>query len=366
MTQTNKDLFKKKIAMHSIGHCPRKLAYSILDNIGLAKLMEQVGTIAEPNPRFWDGHVHEALVKLSLAEKGTEFLVGLKREGVVHDSTLDIDGHVDGVVETSGLTIGRKVVPDDVYLLEVKSASSNSWWKFVKSGYQIAFPQYYAQIQAYLNSPLSEVVDSATRMDDLAVEKSEILQAIYGSMPVGDHPEMLKEIPERALIIMKNKESGEMACSVIERDPEYYTEIQQRWVEAEVQVANNKLPPRLHQTQDNDECKYCEFAETCWNSNSALVPKVSNIIVSDEAVQVATQYAQLYGHVKEGTEVLGELRDVLEAYAKDNDKIVVGPVSLTKVVTKRKILDRERVEKLGIEDLYKESISTSYRVTVIK
>ena len=358
---TNGEQFKKKISMHGIGHCPRRIAYPLITDPGISALAEMVEKVE--NPRFWDGHIHEALVKLYLSERGVEFLVGLKQEASVVDEALGIVGHVDGVVDVTNLTVGKRNIPDGRYLLEVKSASSGSWWEFAKNGYMATNPAYYAQIQMYLNGTMGEIEDSAKRIDSMDVERSMILNSIYSAMPVVDHPEYLNGVPDKALILIKNKESGEIYSSVITKDPAYYEELVDRWTSAQKDVESNTLPSRLHNSPDNYECKRCPYLTECWSGVVTMAKPTE--ITNTSALQLAEDYVRVSKEVKEKSDELETIKTKLEELAGDDDKVVIGDVVITKVVTTRKTVDKDRVDRLGI-NVYNENTTISRRISLAK
>jgi hypothetical protein len=130
-----------------------------------------------------------------------------------------IRGHIDGVI-VAGPDIGV-VWP---VLFEHKAVNSKSWSDIVKRGVQLSKPIYYAQIQIYMaHMELSTALFTALNKDT---------QALHHEIVAFDAA-AAQALSDKAVDIIRAAESGE-------------------------------LPPRIAASPDFYLCRWCAYAQRCW------------------------------------------------------------------------------------------------------
>lgn len=322
--------FRQRLRLSALGYCAAKAGYGVL--------MPRPAKPGPKNYRFDDGHYHEYEVKRRLAGWGMEFEAGLTEEAVVSLDVLPdwpVTGHLDGIVnapQAIETDSGYKIAPGR-YILEVKSMSSGPWWKFVKDGYRKAFPSYYDQIQAYLFSSVEEFEDVASRADlkDIA--------GLYAGLAMSEIPPAVKLyadkervlLPEKALIVAKNKESGEARYEVVLPDEGYLESTLRRWHEADEAVAQGRIPERDHETPDNYECRDCPWFAECWDE--ATTQKPVTVLSDEESVEAAKAIALGKMLEKRGKELQAKHKDTLTGLIQEvspqGSKFKAGPATVT-------------------------------------
>ena len=252
-----------KVRASGLGHCARRVGYRVIEE----EDNQTVYSSEKPfrNPRFHDGHYHEYDVKERLGLMGVRFHSGItsQRKMIVSMRVGWVLGsaHIDGeIVVPEGIkgngssnNIPPQIKPG-AYVLEVKSASSGPYWKFKKKGLREGFPEYFDQVQTYLNGTsggLSVVDDNPVRDLYRRIKKYEVTIADWS-------------FPTKALVVFKNKESGELAFEVVEKDHGYWEGLRKRWVVAEAYMTLYELPDRLYENSDNYECGDCPWKNVCW------------------------------------------------------------------------------------------------------
>jgi hypothetical protein len=256
----NQVRFRSLLRISALGHCPRRFAYYALEG-------KQAEKPAKVKPVFTDGHYHEYDIKRRMAEEGVIFECGITRAAEVEAELFPgcpVVGHIDGSIQVPSTVSERWLVPGR-HLSEDKSMSGGPYWRFVKGGYEVAFPSYYAQIQGYLHAKFlrwSPMLDEDAKI-------SELLHTLYADLAWAEdwvEGDTLFVLPETALISAKNKENGNIWGELIRPDDDYFESMGRRWETADALVAQGSLPDRLHESPENYECRECPAMKECWAS----------------------------------------------------------------------------------------------------
>ena len=293
--------------LSQLGQCPRKLSYRL--HSPLPDDYEE-----EYNSIFADGHWHEFEVKYRLQKLGVLFeagypsIVEVKNQINGEIST----GHLDGIVQVpAGINVGMRNVPEGRYILEVKSMNSGSWWQMRKKGLKESHPSYWAQIQGYLSSQMTEIISNV----NLPVGKDPIDEIVNIMLDVQrfflNESTMTFVVPTKVLEVSKNKDTGQLQWEVVYPDVIYMDEISDRWKDATEKHEKGELPDRLYEDDNNWECRSCAFREECWDSSSVDASRVD--LDDPELVQAALQFAIGKGIANEGQEIMDANKAILEA-----------------------------------------------------
>ncbi len=131
-------------------------------------------------------------------------------------------GHIDGVI-VSGPDIGITWPA----LWEHKAINAKSWNDLVKRGLALSKPVYYAQVQIYM---------------------------AYLDVPV-------------TLFSALNKDTQELFHEVTPFDAPHAQALSDKAVEILRAAEAHELPPRIAAAPDFYLCRFCPFANRCWDSN---------------------------------------------------------------------------------------------------
>ena len=330
---SNSEEFVKRIRVSGLGRCPKALAYDVLAG-------DDRVSKASSNPRLFDGHYHEWDIKRRLVDSGVRFLAGLKRAAVVK-VPLWGDVHVtggsrkiDGIVTVGG---GLEY-PEGYYILNVKSMSSGYFWKFVKAGYRIAFPDYFAQLQGELNAESGEfgVMDAG---DTTVIT---LYKQLHHHEAYFYHGEPAFSMPNSSLVVAKNKESGELRWEVIEKDEAYFEGLKRRWELAYSAVKSGGLPDRLHDDKENYECARCPWSGDCWSTG--LVEVVEPEVLSEQIVDASEAFSVGKFFSTIGERLMEDSKSMLERSIEG--KVKVGPLTLTTYKTSHTYYNHKELERM--------------------
>ena len=311
------EVFIAQLRGSSLGKCPRKFGYKAL----YPKEVEHV-IPGEVDARLLDGHWHEYEVKKRLVERGVTFHSGLKYASEVKIplwENFSVIGHTDGEVEIPEGAV--KAVPSGEYLIEVKSMAPGYYWKFVKAGYRMTFPDYFDQLQGYLNAeePIHWV---AVNSEDNPAG------ALYTNLEGYEVSDSHWVMPRVGLVIAKNKETGAMWTEVVPQDPGYFAGLQRRWKYAWEDVESGELPSRLHEDKNNYECGRCLWAKECWEEEGGLVVvPPAEVVVTPEVADLARLYAAGDRLSKLGEAMMEHAKPALTL--EEVGKTAIGPVTLS-------------------------------------
>lgn len=205
----------KNITFSWLGACRRMMAYK---RLGFPALPEDTERRAVMN----DGDVHHEAIRKQLLDAGLN-LTDVEKEVLVEIVPgFPVKGRIDGIVEIDGVKL----------LLEIKSASQNSYWEMIKNGLTW---RYMAQVQALLKAT------------DLTT----------------------------ANVLLKNKNSGELADIIVYRDPAILANLQERLSQAYNATPEN-LPERDNKPDEDGvyvwECVGCLWRHHCTGSTELKHP----------------------------------------------------------------------------------------------
>jgi hypothetical protein len=131
-------------------------------------------------------------------------------------------GHLDAVVE------GLPEAPRTAHLVDVKTISSKRFKEIIKKSMKNVYPKYWAQAHGYM-----------------------------GHMKL-----------ERAAFIFVCKDDDQIHVERLEFDPEAFTQYEAR---GERIIRSAEPPPRIADSADDEECKYCVFAPLCHGTTAPRV-----------------------------------------------------------------------------------------------
>ncbi len=171
---------------------------------------------------FQAGHLFEAMTAVELKAAGFDLRTKESDGAQFGFSVADgrIRGHIDGVI-VGGPNVGLAWPA----LWEHKALGPKSWTEVVKKGVAAAKPVYAAQIALY------QVYMDLTGPALFTARNRDTQQLYHEPMPFD--AALAQKMSDRAVDIIKASEAGE-------------------------------LLPRIAKSQDFFECRWCDFAKTCW------------------------------------------------------------------------------------------------------
>ena len=250
------DKLLAKLTCSKLGLCHRRVVYEVNDET------EFIGT--SRNRMFQDGQIHEFLIKYEMVyEDGVEMVSGWNTEPLVvfMIGMHRVPGHMDGII-----SVTKDTKPllfnflDSQYVttnpIEVKSMGHDRFKLMEKSGPK-AFPEIYAQMQAYMDSELISYLPSNIRRDSTMVGDLYDTYAPYER--VFDKNIKLGDM----VAIAKSRQSGEVLIDIVKKNDEYIEKLKDDWLQTFIEVGNGDLPPRPYQ-RPAKECYTCRFRTVCW------------------------------------------------------------------------------------------------------
>lgn len=174
---------------------------------------------------FEAGHVFETLSIRWLRAAGFDLRTERRDGGQFGFTTANgrIQGHIDGV-----LVAGPDVGLSWPALWEHKAINARSWEELVKKGLKTAKPLYWAQVQIYM---------------------------AYLDVPV-------------TLFTALNKNTQELFHVAVRFDPADAQALSDRAVAILRAVDAQEPPPRIAATPDHWQCRFCDYADRCWEQSS--------------------------------------------------------------------------------------------------
>ena len=327
--------FRGMIRLSGLGNCPRPLGYRVLEVGPDPEFKEET----EENPRFIDGHYHEWDIKRRMVKDGVKFYAGLGESvrvklNLYRDMVVTMGSRkIDGIINVPD-TVAK--YPHGDFIAEMKSMASGYFWKFVKGGYRVGFPSYFAQIQGELNAEFGSY--------EPLEESDTPFVAMYKEFQKNSEPLPLV-LPEKALIVAKNKETGKLWYEQIEKDEAYFVGLSRRWRDAEDAIAHEELPDRLHEDADNYECAQCPWKSRCWVEVAVGKPTASALSLwGEDAAPAAEAYAIGKKFVELGEQIMEGPKELLSMVSPGS--VRVGPVKVTAFNTNRTIWNHKRLEEI--------------------
>ncbi len=178
---------------------------------------------------FAIGHMLEDLAVRWLRAAGLD-LVTQKSDGGQFGFSVAggrIRGHVDGIINGSPAALGVRTPA----LWECKTMNAKNWRACVKDGVAISKPVYAAQIAIY--------------------------QAYMESVVPG-----ISQAP--ALFTAINKDTAELYHELVPFDAALAQRMSDRGVRILQATDADDLLPRVAQSRDFFECRFCSYADRCW------------------------------------------------------------------------------------------------------
>lgn len=315
------------IRISQAGACPRRVE------------LEAWGVEGEPlwegsERAFAEGNLHETDILRWAAENlpGAPYAVfGQQTEvSIVKDKKEILRGHIDGLAipiakraDLEGNTIAEyKDAKDEIILLEAKTLANRGFQELREKGVKEAHPQYYTQVQLYLN---------ALKLD-------------------------------KAYLVARNKETPKTRMW-----DHYYEEIQydKDFVEAEIerlaelneQIENHiEIDPPFH-PDTHWQCRrpWCPYTSLCypnWHKQKA------EAIVREDLLDIIEEYNEISEEIKQLEERQKELKEQL--FASAQEKPVQAGQWLIKVEERR----QERFDtKLARKELPQELLQKLLKVS---
>ncbi|MFN3347393.1 PD-(D/E)XK nuclease family protein [Pseudorhodoplanes sp.] len=200
--------------------CARKLVYELTNT----PVDEGKGFGGQTLRIFDAGHQFEALVVRWLRKAGFD-LRDRGQDGRQFGFSIAggrIRGHIDGVI-VAGPDVGIAWPA----LWEHKTLNAKSWTDLVKRGVQLSKPVYYAQLQIYMAyMELRSALFTALNKDN---------QALHHEVVPFD-ASAAQALSDKAVEIVRAAQAGE-------------------------------LPPRIAQNADFYLCRWCAYAQRCWEGD---------------------------------------------------------------------------------------------------
>jgi hypothetical protein len=139
-----------------------------------------------------------------------------------------IRGHVDGIVMDAPAALGLRTPA----LWECKTMNAKNWRACVKDGVAISKPAYAAQIaiyQAYMEPSVPRISEAPALFTAINKDTAELYHEL---VPL--NAALAQRMSDRAVRILQATDAGE-------------------------------LLPRIAQSRDFYECRFCSYAERCWS-----------------------------------------------------------------------------------------------------
>lgn len=247
------------IRMSLSGHCRRKEGYYILgyEPDETAKSQDKDDVMAA---RAADGYMHEAAMISEIVSLGYQvwntgdnqaltFFRGEKAKGLRFSGHPDIFCNiVDEERKPETVLIELKAYRQEIFQLFVHQAVEVKPGKFIipySDNLRLELYDLIPQIQMYLHSEEAERYNV-----------------------------------RRCFLLMKNKNTAEVAECCVWKDSKYVDEIISRWKGFWGYITTEKLPPRPY-ADTSKECNYCPFFEQCWGFRKPLAAKDRKLTVED-------------------------------------------------------------------------------------
>lgn len=182
---------------------------------------------------FAAGHVFEDLAIDWLRKAGFELYTtkGNKPDGEQFGFSVAggrIRGHVDGIINAAAMMDGFPA------LWECKSLNNKSWNDTVKRGVTVSKPVYAAQIatyQAYMEASVPGISKNPALFSAINKDTAELHHEL-----VPFDGGLAQRMSDKAVRVIQATESGE-------------------------------LLPRIAQSADFFECKFCDWSDRCWRTD---------------------------------------------------------------------------------------------------
>lgn len=259
------------IPISSSGHCPRALSAKLL-SYPSKDAPKWLSTAAE------EGNLHEDAIKAKLRNSGlqiddnrnectickSKFGTGRKGIHVEYETSLfTLVGHLDGIITENGRE----------FILEVKSMSQYEFDRWMKGRFT-AFPYYADQLTCYMNS-------------------RNINFATY---------------------IVKNRNSGYIDNTFIDKSPSSFSEIIERLTIVVNHVNENKLVECEYQPESL-QCHRCSYSSLCLPE-----PKVMSVVDIQELQYAIDKRKESKSIIYEQNGLIGRYERTIKDYLLRNNQ----------------------------------------------
>lgn len=253
------------VRMSAVEGCPRREGYTYLrytpDRVETGRAMAAAD----------DGKIHETDVVARLLERGykiwnygeDQITTYYRPKGVI------FKGHPDLFIERSERTYG----------LEVKGYRSEAFDKYTQGAREI-------------DPGIFEITDP------LVLTKRPF--TLMGQIQMYLHSEAASGYAaEEWILVMKNKNTAELAECVVPKMPEYVDALTKKWRGFWGLMQVKKLPERFF-ASDTLECKLCSFKGQCWGLMQSLGPEVVEV----PSLSKAVEYRRLGKSMRDEADIL--------------------------------------------------------------
>jgi hypothetical protein len=270
----------------SIGRCARSISYRALG-------YQAAGVSGRSQMAMDDGRLHEDNLIARIMALGHPVR---DRQREVRTEYPPIVGHVDGIVEIYSVE----------YLLEIKTANHFEFEKIRKEGVERSHPEYYAQVQFYINR--------------LGLS--------------------------RAIVLLKNRSNAALHEELIPGDSRYYQRILDRATRLWESIQRHELFEREY-SRESRQCAWCRYNHYCWPEvdfeHAESGGRAARVLVEDggmiEAAGIWRDGKELEARAKE---LIGIARGVFDVYMTERD--VSGVIDVDGLEITRSRRTRESID----------------------
>jgi hypothetical protein len=265
-----------------------------------------------------DGNLHERDIITRLLWQEYEVVnYGDKQRRVTTKvKTVNWSGRSDAYIKLDGQSYG----------LEIKALRAEAFEKYIQGASEVKSGRYIGDASLLMERPWP----------------------MMGQVQLYLHSDLSKFMGiDQYILIMKNKNTAELAEFQIDKQPEYLEYLHDRWSNFWSLVTKKKLPERAF-SSDSVECQYCPFRLRCWGNEFELRPETLELN-EDEELQEVVKIWREGRSLEKSSAVRIEYSKLKFANRFEEigvDKLIVDDfqVSLSRVTSKR--LSNERATNL--------------------
>lgn len=257
------------IRMSLAAGCPRHEAYIIL-NYPLdddARVWDGVSVAA-----MKDGNMHEGAIVAELITAGCN----VWNHGDDQVLTFARGDTLRGLRYSGHPDLFTRVVEEDTgefetFGIEVKGYRTEIFEKYVNGAQEISRGKYLMNPEVLKVRPWPIMPQVQLYLHSEAAEKMGV---------------------QRWVVILKNKNTAELAECIVEKDIDYLQGVLERWTGFWVMTDVQRLPKRFF-SDDSKECERCEFFKRCWGVKRPLSQLPAKAIELSEKSALALEQASL-------------------------------------------------------------------------
>lgn len=325
------------IRMSLAGHCRRKEGYYLLgydvDSDSRGQDLDDVMAA-----RAADGHLHEAAMISELVSLGyTVWNTGSNQATTFFRDERALGLRFRGHPDVFTTIVNEEGKPENV-LIELKGYRQEIFQLFVHQSVEVKPGKFII--------PYS---------DNLRLELYDLIPQIQMYL----HSEEAERLDiRRCFLLMKNKNTAEVAECCVWKNTEEVQEITRRWIGFWGYIQAQRLPPRPY-ADTSKECNFCPFSEQCWGFLKPLSKKKRTLTVGDldeKSLNLVQKATILRRRGKEGEDrsktdnQLARQVFVQELLKYEASSITIDGLTVNLNWRTRNAIDTERV-KLFLEEL---------------